>query len=325
MAERAIEFAARGEARLVELEAPPAPEPDQILLRTLYSGITNGTERHALMFEHGFGGGHYPSRHGYQHVGEVVSVGAAVTRFAVGDHAYYGDYVGHRSWNVAGEGGLVVELPADLDHRHCALFGVAGVALRSVRRMGVRQGHNVWVVGQGPIGQFTAQAARAAGARVTVTDLLDRRLEVSRQCGAHAAYNAGAADVPERLQASGPYDFIYDCCSAPELLSQVCQHRLLARGGTVGLTAVRDTVTYPWSLLHGTEARIETSCHFDADDLRVLLFLHQQGTVRIEPVVSDIVPIGEAPAMYERLAHRGDELLGVVFDWTETAETHGDR
>ena len=85
------------------------------------------------------------------------------------------------------------------------------------------------------------------------------------------------------------------------------------------MTAVRDSVTYPWSLLHGIEARIETSCHFAPDDLRVLLFLHQQGAIQIEPVISDIVPIDQAPATYERLAHCGDELLGVIFDWTGVA------
>ena len=32
-------------------------------------------------------------------------------------------------------------------------------------------------------------------------------------------------------------------------------------GGTVAMMTVRDVVSYPWGLLHGTEARIETSCH----------------------------------------------------------------
>jgi len=31
--------------------------------------------------------------------------------------------------------------------------------------------------------------------------------------------------------------------------------------GTVAMMTVRDVVSYPWGLLHGTEARIETSCH----------------------------------------------------------------
>ena len=71
------------------------------------------------------------------------------------------------------------------------------------------------------------------------------------------------------------------------------------------------------TLLHGTEAKIETSCHFKGDDLRVLLALYEQGSLRIKPMVSHIVSIDEAPQIYKMLAHKANDLLGVIFDWTE--------
>lgn len=311
----ALEFASRGEMAIRDLGDPPRPGPTQILLETQYTGVTNGTERHALLTEHGYGGGRFPGRHGYQHVGVVAAVGAEVASYTIGDWVFFGGYVGHNGWNMVDEKSLLIKLPVEIDRRYCALFGVAGVALRSVRRLGVGQGDNVWVVGQGPIGLFTGQAARAAGARVTVSDMLDRRLEAARACGAHVALNALAEDTEGMLKEGRPYNYIYDCCSAEELLRGVQAGGLLAYGGTIGLTAVRDTVTYPWGVLHGTEARIETTCHFSADDLRVLLFLFQQGLIEVEPMVSHVVPIDEAPSIYDMLAHRGEDLLGVIFDW----------
>jgi len=319
MRKTALEFTAKGKVGVCDLGEPPELEPTQILLETQYSGVTNGTERHALLSEHGFGGGRFPSRHGYQHVAKVVAAGGDVTRYQKGDWVFYGAYVGHNGWNVAKEDGLLIKLPAGIDRRYCALFGVAGVALRSVRRMGVGQGDNVWVAGQGPIGHFVAQAARAAGARVTVTDMLEKRRDAARQCGAHVVLNAADECTGKLLQEGAPYDYIYDCCSAEALLFDVQSNRLLARGGTIGMMAVRNRVNYPWSLLHGTEGRIETSCHFDADDLRVLLFLYQQGLVTIEPMVSHVVSIDEAPGVYDMLAHNARDLLGIIFDWTENA------
>ena len=224
--------------------------------------------------------------------------------------------MGHNGWNVVDENALLIELPADVDHSYCALFGVAGVALRAVRRMGVGQGDNVWVVGQGPIGHFLAQAARSAGARVTVTDIVDKRLDVAKECGAHIVLDASDQQTIEAIKRGAPYDYIFDCCSVETLLSDVHEHRLLARGGTVGMMAVRDEVVYPWSLLHGTEAKVETSCHFDSDDLRVLLFLYEQGLLEIAPMVSHLVSIDEAPRIYEMLTHKAHDLLGVVFDWS---------
>jgi 2-desacetyl-2-hydroxyethyl bacteriochlorophyllide A dehydrogenase len=311
-----IEYAEKGKMRMADLGEPPPLGPTQVLFETRYSGLTNGTERHAFLIEHGYGGGAFPSRHGYQHVGEVVAVGEAVQTLAIGDWLYCGDYVGHRGWHVVDEHGLVVKLPDTIDRKYCALFGVAGVALRSVRRMAVSAGDNVWVVGQGPIGHFTAQAARAVGARVTVTDMIDKRLEAARACGAHVALNAGDENTMEALKQGAPYNYIYDGCSLESLLYDIFQNGLLAHGGTVGMMAVRDAVRYPWGLLHGIEARIETSCHFTPDDLRVLLFLYEREQIRIEPMVSHLVSIDEAPGVYDKLANHGEELLGVIFDWS---------
>lgn len=310
-----LEFGAKGKCAFCDLGLPPELDSDEILLETLYTGVTNGTERHALLSEHGYGGGNYPSRHGYQHVGRIIAIGNTVTQYAIGESVFYGGYVGHNGWNIVTENALMIKLPATLEHKYCALFGVAAVALRAVRRMGVRPGDNVWVVGQGPIGQFIGQASRSAGAKVTVTDLIEHRLRVAEQCGAHSILDASDTTVWTQLSKGRPYDFIFDCCSAPSLLKDIHKHQLLAHGGTVGMMAVRDSVTYPWSLLHGTEAKIETSCHFDRDDLRVLLFLVEHGYTQIAPVVTHMVEIEEALNIYQLLAYDQESLLGVIFNW----------
>lgn len=315
MRSQAVEFAERGQAVLVDLGSAPDPVGSQVLIETAFTGITNGTERHALLLEHGYGGGVYPSRHGYQHLGVVAAVGDQVRTLRVGDTVFCGDYVGHRGWHIADENGLLVRLP-DGPPASRALLGVAGVALRAVRRMRVTAGDHVWVAGQGPIGHFLGQCARAIGAYVTVSDMVPQRVEAARKGGAHLALDAGASDAAGALKSAGPYDFIFDACSAPRLLFDIFEQGLLAYGGCIGMMAVRSEVSYPWSILHGAEARIETSCHFSRDDLRVLTFLVDQGLVSMDPVVSDVVPIDEAPAIYGRLAAGDPNLLGVVFDWS---------
>ena len=94
-----IEFTARGEMGFCDLGNAPDPGPTQILIRTHYSGITNGTERHALMGDFGYGGG-YPGRHGYQHVGVVEAAGSQVQAFTEGNIVFFGHYVGHRGWHI---------------------------------------------------------------------------------------------------------------------------------------------------------------------------------------------------------------------------------
>lgn len=316
MQTKAIEFISKGKAGFCELGEPTALGPNQILLETRYTGVTNGTERHALNHEHGFGGGCFPSKHGYQHVSEIIEVGSNVKNFEAGDWVYYGAYVGHRGWNIVDENSLMIKLPDSVDRKFCALFGVAGVALRSIRRLGVRLGDNVLVAGQGPIGNFTTQAALAAGAHVVVTDTLDERLKIAKQCGAHVVLNACDDKSKKALTEEGPYNFIYDCCSAPQLLTDIHVNKWLAFGGTVGMMAVCDQVHYPWSLLHGLQAKIETSCHFTNDDLRVLLFLYEQNKIDIKSLVTHFVPVDDAKEMYEKLSQKSENLMGIIFDWT---------
>jgi len=316
-----IEFTARGEMGFYELGNAPDPGPTQIIIRTHYSGITNGTERHALMGDFGYGGG-YPGRHGYQHVGVVEAAGSQVKAFSQGDIVFFGHYVGHRGWHVVEVGAdefsqhhLCIKLPDDVEHEFCALLGVTGVGMRNVRRIRVSPAQNVWVAGQGPIGQGAAQSARAFGAYVTVTDIVQSRLDVAKKLGIHRAINVSDSSGEDLLRQRRPYNCIIDGCGVPDLFFYIQQNGLLAHGGAIGALAVRGETKFQWGMLHGTEASIEVSCHFALDDLRVILHFLSSGVMKLEPLVSHRVPVTEAPNIYGIMRDEPRDLLGVIFNW----------
>lgn len=318
-----IEYPACGQMAFCDLGNPPDPGPTEVLIETLYSGITNGTERHALMGEHVWG--QYPSRHGYQHVGRVAAAGGQVTDFAVGDTVFFGRYVGHRGWHLqdvafadprTNGSHLTLKLPDDIDHRLCALFGVAGVSMRGVRRFRIAPAQSVWVAGAGLIGQFAAQAARISGAHVTVTDVQPERLAIAERAGAHGILDASDETTVQQFRETGPFDCIIDACGLPSLLLDIHRDGLLAYGGVVGCLAVRTETTFHWSMLHGREASIEVSCHFGLDDIRSVLHFFQRGELRVSPLVTHSVAIDQAPEIYAMLRDRPDEPLGVIFNWS---------
>lgn len=319
-----IEFTARGKMAFHDLGQAPDPGPTQIRIRTQYSGITNGTERHALMGDFGYGGG-YPGRHGYQHVGTVDAVGNLVKGFSEGDIVFFGHYVGHRGWHIVEVGAgdtasyyqshLCLRLPDDVEHEFCALFGVAGVGMRHVRRVRVAPAQNVWVAGLGPIGQFSAQAARAFGAYITVTDVNQRRLDVAKELGAHRVINVSDPSGIELLKQRSPYNCIIDASGAPSLFSDIHKNRLLAPRGVIGALAVRGETTFQWGMLHTLEGSIEVSCHFSLEDLSIILHFLRLGIMKIKPLVTHRVSITEAPRIYEIMRDQPSELLGVIFNW----------
>jgi 2-desacetyl-2-hydroxyethyl bacteriochlorophyllide A dehydrogenase len=62
-----------------------------------------------------------------------------------------------------------------------ALVEPLAIGAHGVRRAGIKEGEHVLVIGAGPIGLGTIEFARIAGAKVTVLDVNERRLEFCRE------------------------------------------------------------------------------------------------------------------------------------------------
>ena|SRR5437867_1815734 len=79
---RGIIFPEKGRAAFRE-EPTPGCSPGTLLCQSLYTGLTNGTERNVLVG--GNYGGSWPARCGYQNVGRVLAVGAGVEGYQPGE------------------------------------------------------------------------------------------------------------------------------------------------------------------------------------------------------------------------------------------------
>jgi len=222
-------FTARGK---VSLEPVTLAEPDenQLLVETLYTAISPGTERAFLMAEpntitnrKGF-----PFPPGYSNVGRVVSVGSAVTHFRPGDRiATRVPHVSHylipetlgpgevapkyreqfRS-PIAPEAPAIGlhylwKLPPDLTEaklKESAPFGIVSVGVTGARYGKIDLGESVLVIGLGPVGLYAAQSARLAGGfPVLGLDPMAARRELALKLGVDAAYA-----TPEELARGHP-------------------------------------------------------------------------------------------------------------------------
>jgi 2-desacetyl-2-hydroxyethyl bacteriochlorophyllide A dehydrogenase len=314
---KGIMFTARGRAELIE-EPMPVCREDALLLRTIYSGLSNGTERSFLMG--GPYGAPWPCRLAYQHVSEVVEAGRAITRFAPGDLVFTANYPGHVEYHLAKESDLIVRLPRGFDLQAAALLGVASVAFHDARRARVRTGDAALVFGAGLIGQFAAQAARRMGARVTIADLRDDRLALARELGAEVAVNTAAEEGRAALRAGAPYSVIFECSGGDGVLDEVIGRRggpggLVARRGHARLVLVagRHRVEYDFVPAGAAELDILHTQHFDQTDLEETLRLAAGGEFRLRPLLRDVVPLTEAVRIFDTLRDEPGRLLGVVF------------
>jgi len=202
-AARALWYVAPGVAELREATLP-APEPGEVLVRALYSGISRGTER--LVFEGRLpesewtrmrlpaqeGEFPFPVKYGYAAVGEV-EVGPADL---VG-RAVFSLYPHQDRFVVAAE--AVVALPDDLPPRRAVLAANLETALNALWDSQAAACDRIVVIGAGLVGLLTAAiAARIPGAEVTAVDVDPARASLVEKMGAAFALPAAApreADV----------------------------------------------------------------------------------------------------------------------------------
>jgi bacteriochlorophyllide a dehydrogenase len=293
---------------------PKGPAGNQVMTQTLYSGVTNGTERNDLV------GGNYanpderlPAGWGYQNVGRVIETGPEVRELQVGDVLYMS--YDHTEYAVIAEDSLLVKVPPEVDRRHAALFGMASVAMRSCRHADIRMGERVLVVGQGFIGQMAAQIANAMGGRVAVAEIESRRLALAREIAAAEVVLDVSGDGWQTHVADGAYDVVIDLAGVVGMEDRLI--RAVRSRGRLLFIAGRFNVSYTFNLGQMREITIKQNSHFDRDDLDSVCRLVQRGIVRIGPLVQDVVPVTEAKRVYETLRDRPEQLLGTVFVWED--------
>jgi 2-desacetyl-2-hydroxyethyl bacteriochlorophyllide A dehydrogenase len=231
MQARRLLFAAPRQVELAPVDVPE-PGPGQLLVRTLHSGISTGTE---LLCYRGLidpdlplderigslgGSFRYPFPYGYSCVGAVEhstgSVPAGTLVFA---------FHPHQDRFVVDEADVVV-LPAGTRSRVATLFPLVETGLQLSLDAGQVAHETVVVLGLGAVGLITAVLLQRAGATVLAADPLGRRRDLARSLGISAAT---PEELASRLPAGG-VPLLVELSGAPASLAEALP--LLAHEGT---------------------------------------------------------------------------------------------
>jgi NADPH:quinone reductase-like Zn-dependent oxidoreductase len=254
--------------------------------------------------------------------GEVVAVGADVTRFKVGDRVagiFFEDWLdgaptgpalatarggnagGMLSEIVVTDAEGLVTIPAHLSYEEAATLPCAGVTawVGLFKRGQLQAGDFVLLEGTGGVSVFGLQLAAAAGAKPIITSSSDAKLKRARELGAFGTVNyrsnpdwqnevralTGGAGVDQVLEVGGQ-----------DTLPRALQ--ALAFGGHVaiigGLSGFASDV--PVGVLMGlnaTASGIYVGSRADFEALNAFLTEH-----KIKPVVDKVFELTDAPAAF---------------------------
>jgi 2-desacetyl-2-hydroxyethyl bacteriochlorophyllide A dehydrogenase len=324
------------EPKRVEIREMTVPEvgPDQVGIRTAFSGISQGTERWALTGRYGHYdvdySANFPCSPGYQAAGVVEQVGSQVTdiqegdhvftmgtHFVEADHKYPGPCQASHSGYLVAAASEVWKVAPEVDLAGASLFHMAGVARHGIRLTGMAEGDLVAQIGLGMIGQMSAQAARRVGARVIATDLIPERVALAAEHSADRAVDGNTESLEDVVREEKPEgaDVAIDTTGVSSMFDR-CLGLIREEGRIAMQGYYPDPISIDFHPTHLRRPLVSFPCGWDDQFNDVLADDMATGRIAIDPLITHRIPFTEAESAYELVVEHPERSMAMVFDWT---------
>jgi threonine dehydrogenase-like Zn-dependent dehydrogenase len=345
-----VSFTGPRTAQVVEEATRPLGDAE-VRIRTLYSGISAGTELTAYrgsnpyltkrwdeadrLFVDGSTSIDYPvDGWGYEEVGEVTEVGSAVTSVQVGDRIW-GTW-GHRSETVQDEAQAAARiLPLGTDPRIGIFSQIGAIALNVILDADIHVGETVAVFGLGVPGQLVAQLARLNGARVIAVDGIASRRDLAQGLGAHHVLDAREGSVAERireltdgrgadvcLEVTGNYAALHEAIRSVAYSSRVVAAGFMQGEGS-GLRLGEEFHHNRVAVIASQISGVAPALQHRWDRYRLAstaIRLAVEGRLDVTSLISHALPVSRAGDAFTMLDERPEDALQVVLSFGEEAE-----
>lgn len=276
---------------------------------------------------------------GYCGSGIVVDCHPSVDDLKVGDRvAYGGEGTGHAEYVVVGRK-LVARIPTDVSLQHGCFATLGSIAMNACRIAEIGLGDRVVVIGMGLVGQLVAQLARIQGGVVTAVDMRAERTAMAKRLGAdHEVLPLAAVDMTmERTNGRGADRVIIAAAaksSAPcELALELCRDR----GRIVVVGAVE--MKFHWERMYLKEIQLFMSRAYgpgsydvgyerynqdypvayvrwtENRNMEEFLRLVSTGRVDVQPLITHVFPLDQAPRAYETVMDSASGSLAALFEY----------
>jgi len=335
MEARAVYAVAKDTVELREFDVDEsALEPDGVLVETLYTAISPGTELDCVSGKES-SWFHFPQQLGYCSVGKITAAGDDVADYAVGDVVLTG--TSHANRHVVRANEIRAKVPAGLDPKMAVWTHMANISITALRAATAELGDAVVVLGQGLIGGFAAQLFRAQGCRVIAVDRLSGRLEIAKKCGIEMTVDADKEDAVEAVKkltdGRGAEIIVEATGSAAVALGAIgmaAQNAEMILLGTPRgsceadvaplLRAVhRASPNLTMKGAHGSSlppTGDQYRKHSVARNAAIVLQMMERGELKVEPLLTGLVTPEDAPQAYQQLRDEPEKMLGITIDWT---------
>ena len=310
---------AEGTFDIKEVDEPILPTSNYVKVRVRVAGICGTDLRHWRKPEESLCG----KITGHELAGEVVAVGEGVTNVKIGDrvvvetvmgdgvcpycriqryniceHLYdvrmkfvyhaYGEY-------LVGPSEKMFLLPDHISFEDATLVDTLSVCLHAQHRSGLTINDRVAILGAGPIGLGQLMLAKASGAEVLITDIVDGALDKAKELGADIVVNPHR-DNPEKIAMEWTdgrgADIVFECAGGPSMPMTLPQAtKMVRRGGKVMLVGGFDdgetSIPLEWQRIQMSEIELIPCASFSYREIYA-----EQGEI-VELIGRGKLPVGK--------------------------------
>ena len=336
---RALVVPAIHQVELRHIEVPSL-QSGEVRIRALHTLLSMGTEI-SIATGQRMENARFPFVPGYQGVGQIEACADGVKGFREGDivlfkggrvlpphHAVWG---AHQAVVVCSTYGLF-RCPGELHPRIACLATLFGVGMHGVELAEVKPTDVVVVIGHGLIGAGAAQAARARGALVIVSEPNAARRRLAAENAADVVVDPTSEKVEEVLRAHlqpdvDGADVVIESTGVGALLDGAMRlartkGRFVYQGWYSGNVshyfmvphAKELTAFYPTGLAGPYQEGAAGLRHSQMKEAAVRLAA--RGIFRVEPYLSHVMSPSQIVEGYQlAMSDRRHEIVGMIFDW----------
>ena len=340
----------RGESRVVVEEIPtPEIREGELLIRVEACGVC-----HTDLKKVEYNLLPPPRVFGHETAGTVAAVGAGVTDYSPGDpvivfhHIPCGDcfycqrklyaqcpvykrvgvtagfepagggfaqYVRAMDWIVRGG---IERIPDSISFEQASFVEPLNTCLKAVEQSGAGPQDVVLVMGQGPIGLLFTMLLNARGCHVVATDTIERRLHLSRACGAAAALDPRVEEVAEellRLTSGRGADHVFVATAVKGLVEQAV--RCSRPGAKICLfaqTSDKERIELSGASICVGERMLYGSYSASVELQKEAARLVFGGELPIAKLISHRLPLARIKEAFDLATHPTDESLKIIVE-----------
>ena len=320
----------------LEVGEAPVPEigPSGVLVRTVVSGVSAGTEKRKL-FTADLGPndvrGPWPAigAFGYMAAGVVEAVGADVSRLSVGDRVYAGRTWGAHREVIDTDASSVVRIAENLGWIDAACSYWAVPPLLGLLAAEPRHYEDAAVVGLGPLGLMGVQHLARFSRRVVGLDTVAERRALAVRLGAAGSVDPRSATVADDVRSAIPElpDVVLEVSGTQSgLETALAIVRPKGRVALVGSQQRLNGFDLFWPLQHAgarivplyREGTASVQSAAGSPTQRWLPMIHEmlgRGWLAIAPLITWVVSPEVAPQAMDLLHRRPDLAVGMAIAW----------